>query len=371
MSQVSSPMAQEHAQRRQRIVRAILAMDMIALVAVYFGGQWDAAEHVKGAVDAFWYPPHYGIYLGLFITALLSLIGVIVILRTPGVLVEKLRANTALVLVTIANLLNFTGAPFDAWWHITFGLDLTVWSPPHVHILVGTVLAALGCAVYFLDDEPVDAPLQPLRAIGRWRALAIFTFMLGLLFLEFFFYEYESGSRNAFVLARPQWMYPVFWTSAILFILAITTAATRRLGVATLVAVLFVLARLVVIGFDRALLDYPGVATYPLIVPALALDLSLGFLWPRWGARRPLMGLLGAGLLATIVLVLTAPAFWTWLGIMPELTAAPWRTYWPAVLACGALSTLAGWWCGTALRRLRPSLSKTEQAPVESPVFAH
>ena len=158
----------------------MVALNLVALGTMYLSGQWDAAEHAKGAVDRFWYPPHYGIYFGFLTAALLAGIGLGLVMR-GGRPREQLRKNGALALLATANALNVAGAPFDAWWHTTFGLDLTVWSPPHLHILVATVVAALSCTVYFLDDEPHDAPPQPPGSLAGRRAAAVVALLLALL----------------------------------------------------------------------------------------------------------------------------------------------------------------------------------------------
>lgn len=354
--QIGTPAYVSSEAQRWRVVRAMLALNVVALVAAYLSGHWDAAEHAKGAVDRFWYPPHFGIYFSILAAALLSLIGLIVLLRERGLPFETLRHNAALTLIVVANGVSFTGAPFDAWWHNTFGIDLTVWSPPHLHLLIGMVLAALGCAVYFLDGAPVKAPLQPLRleCDGRY-ALTVLTMLVALLLASFLFVEYEGGIHSRDVLARPSWSYPLLWSFFVCFSFTLWTAATRRIGTATFVATLYVLARLAVLGFDRAVLDFRGFALYPLVVPALVFDLGLALLWPRWGKRWPWLPRVVTGLLVASTVALTTPLWWSLLQVAPELNVRPWQTAWPPAIIVGVLGTIMGWWCGRLLRRLRPS----------------
>ncbi|WP_025745795.1 hypothetical protein [Kallotenue papyrolyticum] len=355
---------------RLPILRSLLVLNILGLWAMFFSGQWDAAEHAKGAVDRFWYPPHYGIYFSLLVALIMSGIGLLLVLRGPGLPFEKLRANAALTLLVAANAINFSGAPFDAWWHTTFGLDLTVWSPPHLHIMAGATLSALVCAVYFLDDEAHAAALRPLRWNGRhdvafWSAL-----LAGILVSVFLVFEYESNRLSREVLARPIWTYPLLWPLLATCYCALSVALTRRIGAATVMGGLYVLARLAIFGFDQIVLDYNGGWFYPLIVPALAFDLTL------WLGRRREQGrsqgwlIAAAGLASAVVLCLTTPLFWSLLGGDGRLRVTPWISYWPLGLLGGVLGALLGWWIGMGLRRLRPCAQQAHPSVLRPAVEA-
>lgn len=336
----------------RRFVRAMVVLNLVALVAADLSGQWDAAMHARGAVDTFWYPPHYGIYFALLAAATLSGLGLLVLFRAPGTGVARVRGNAALVLMVVANTLGFTGAPFDAWWHQTYGIDLSVWSPPHFHLLLGMVLAALACSTFFLDDAPREAPLRPLGSLRPRPALAMAAQAVALLLASFLFFEYEAGLANVAVRERPPWTYPLLWTMFSSFAVALPVATLRVRGTATTAAGIYLLARLAILAFDRGVLGFAGAVPYPLPLPAVAFDLLLARS-PR-GTKGPWLRVALAGLGASAVVVSTAPYFWATLGILPELNAAPWATSWPLDLAAGIPSALAGWWAGTTLRRLRP-----------------
>ncbi len=350
------------APQRWQIVRVMLALQVVALIAMYLSGHWDAAEHAKGAVDRFWYPPHYGIYFAILAAALLSLVGLLVLLwnndESPFV---ALRRNAALTLVVVANVLSFSGAPADALWHEIFGIDLTVWSPPHLHLLAGQVLSALGCIVYFLDDD-VDDPASPIpwSQLGRI-ALTLVTFVTALLIAAFLFFEYESGIRSRDVVARPRWAYPLLWPIFVTMTLGIIFGSTRRLGMVTAVAAMYDAVRLAVVVFDRNVLDYQGAFGFPLVVPALFFDLGVALesyrcsLGSRWSAYR-------IGAAVTVVVVITTPLFFDWLVIAPELTVSPWLTYWPMGVISGVMGAVVGWKIGSLMRRLRPQ--RAEAVPV-------
>lgn len=332
----------------------MVLLNLVALVAAYMSGHWDAAMHARGEVEQFWYPPHYGIYFALGTAAAVSLVGVAVLLRSSGSGAARLRALAALVLIVVANTIGFTGAPFDAWWHEAYGFDLSVWSPPHVHLLAGMVLAALAASLYFLDSGPAAAGLRSLRALGRRSAGAVAGLVMGVLLGAFLFFEYESGLANAEVLGRPPWTYPVVWTAFATFAVAVSAAVLRVRGAATLVAAIYTASRIAVLGVDRALLGFDGAVPYPLVIPAVVFDLAAAYAWRGGGIRLPSLYSGAAGALAALAIALTAPPFWSAFGTLPTTLVDPWSSAWPFSVLAGTGGALIGWWGGTALRRLRP-----------------
>lgn len=342
--------------RRWRLLRILLGLQVTALAAMFLSGHWDAAEHAKGTVDSFWYPPHYGIYFGILVASLLSGAGLLLLVwGSPVSPFQALKQNTALTLVVVANVLGFTGAPADALWHQIFGIDLTVWSPPHLHLLLGEVLAALACVVYFLaPPRRGDQLLQPLRGQHMGRTLAIVgVLVLALLMSSFLFFEYEAGSRSQLVLARPRWVFPLLWAWYVCFVLGTVTATNRRIGMAIAVALTYDIARLATLAFDRTVLGYESALGYPLLLAALPWDAVLFVVMRRRQTPQGRPWLI-AGAIAAAVVAVSTPAFFAAFGIAPELTVTPWLQFGVPAVAAGVLGAGMGWWAGSTLRRLRP-----------------
>src|SRR5688572_10245388 len=86
------------------------------------GASWDVAWHFRTLREAI-SPPH-----------IVNTIGGV--LCGAALLYEWQRRDerrTGPLLVIIAGLGIFLLAmPFDQWWHMTFGIDLTTWSPAHM-----------------------------------------------------------------------------------------------------------------------------------------------------------------------------------------------------------------------------------------------
>src|SRR5881396_2100887 len=84
-----------------------------AKVVASWGVQWDIQWHTLIGRDSFWIAPHLMTYAGVAVMVGLSF----------GVLAW----------------------PIDDLWHRLFGLDVTLWSPPHLLGLLGAMINTLGC----------------------------------------------------------------------------------------------------------------------------------------------------------------------------------------------------------------------------------
>src|SRR5829696_6076457 len=94
---------------------------------VLFGVYWDVGHHATLGRESFWIPPHLPIYAGsaLFFYASLC-----------GLLLTRRRARSF-------------RAALAALWHRLYGLDVTVWSPPHLMGVAGALVGVYGmtCAL--------------------------------------------------------------------------------------------------------------------------------------------------------------------------------------------------------------------------------
>src|SRR4029079_2375179 len=57
-------------------------------------------------------------------------------------------------------------APIDDLWHRLFGLDITLWSPPHLLGLLGTAINTIGTLVAAME-------VYPRGSRARWAALLL------------------------------------------------------------------------------------------------------------------------------------------------------------------------------------------------------
>lgn len=114
----------------------------------FIGGAWDIQWHIEIGRDSLFIPPHMLVIYAFIggVALVISLIAYETALAANGqaqphaVRVGPLRAPAAAfgILFGYSAALAFGG--FDEWWHRTFGIDATLWSPPHLLIMFATVI---------------------------------------------------------------------------------------------------------------------------------------------------------------------------------------------------------------------------------------
>jgi len=118
-----------------------------AVVSVVIGGYWDISWHMSIGRDTFWTPAHMLIQLCGILAGLTS--GYLILSCTLGrnpalasasVSVWRFRGPLGAFIAAWGGATMLTSAPFDNWWHNAYGLDVKIFSPPHV-VLDGGVLA--------------------------------------------------------------------------------------------------------------------------------------------------------------------------------------------------------------------------------------
>lgn len=243
----------------------------LALVGTY----WDDAWHTDRGRDSLLVPPHLLLYLGV----LTAVVAVLVLARRPWGAAQRL-ATTGGAAVLLS-------APADELWHVRFGRDAVLWSPPHMFAVIASLMLATG--VLMLARE------APGSRLGRASTLLAAAAVIGALQVPVL--EFDSD-----VPQFPVWTYlPVAVTGWLL-----ATVILRRLlpnGQSFLAACLVYTALRVGIVVLLAGLDHSGTVVAPVLLLGL-LDEVL--------ARNRVPGnarLLVAGPLAALIW------FW-WLGLV-------------------------------------------------------
>jgi hypothetical protein len=118
-----------------------------AVISVVIGGYWDISWHMSIGRDSFWTPAHMLIQFCGILAGLTS--GYLILsctfgrdpaLASAGVGVWRFRGPLGAFIAVWGGATMLTSAPFDNWWHNAYGLDVKIFSPPHV-VLDGGVLA--------------------------------------------------------------------------------------------------------------------------------------------------------------------------------------------------------------------------------------
>jgi hypothetical protein len=146
---------------RRAAVWALLAAKLTA----GWGLGWDIRWHVLIGRDSFWIPPHVLTYASVT-AAVLVAFGVVALEtwiarggRAPAgtVRVAGLVGTPGFHLVWLGMALTLVAAPIDDLWHRLFGIDVTLWSPPHLLGLAGGQVSTLALLVVAREVWPAGA----------------------------------------------------------------------------------------------------------------------------------------------------------------------------------------------------------------------
>ena len=132
----------------------VFAVTLSSLLVIV-GILWDISWHRTIGRDAFLSPPHLLIYMGAVFGGLFSGLQVLwnsfngsadvkaSLIKVWGFFYSSLGAMFC-IWGAVAML---TSAPFDDWWHNTYGLDVVILSPPHTVLALGMLFMQVGACV--------------------------------------------------------------------------------------------------------------------------------------------------------------------------------------------------------------------------------
>ena len=155
--------------------RAVLWSLLVAKVVTGWGVQWDIQWHVMIGRDSFWIPPHVMTYAGVAVTVVLSF-GLLAwtTFRAPRVLPPGLVSMCGIVgtrgvhIAAWGIAATVLAAPIDDLWHRLFGLDVTLWSPPHLLGIFGSAVNTVGCLAIARDAYPAGSRARLLARSRIW-----------------------------------------------------------------------------------------------------------------------------------------------------------------------------------------------------------
>ena len=128
---------------------------VFASFCVITGLIWDICWHMSIGRDGLLSPPHLVIYLGAVVAGLFS--GYQILRKTfRGSDLEKAASvkiwgffysSLGSLFCVWGALSMLTSAPFDDWWHNTYGLAVTILSPPHTVLILGIIGIQFGAMI--------------------------------------------------------------------------------------------------------------------------------------------------------------------------------------------------------------------------------
>jgi hypothetical protein len=216
----------------------LLYLATIAAVSMPFGAYWDVSFHAESGRESFFQAPHLLIYGGILICMFIIAIGLGK--KEKGLSwMQHIKKDKAIMVALLAMLFQLTSGPFDEIWHNTFGLDVSIWSPPHIILIFGGVAVCIALSMITVKTENFTTAL--------FRSL---TLAGALLIVEVFLAEFEFPLPSWHISqSRPYWAYIVLLTLFSLIMIMIAKIRIRSKWAATITMSIFLLLRLVMYPF--------------------------------------------------------------------------------------------------------------------------
>lgn len=208
----------------------------VAVTSTTFGLYWDISWHTGIGRDTFWTPAHVAIQCGAVLTGLCCAYLILHttfsrdgVAREHAVRIWGFRGPLGAFIAAWGGFCMLTSAPFDNWWHNSFGLDVTILSPPHVVLIIGIFVMGLGGLI--LTCSELNRSARENR--GRFERLLFYSGSLLLCLLFMLGLEYLSDQT----LMHSAIYYRVLGMIAPVVLVAIGRASGRRWAATTLAAI--------------------------------------------------------------------------------------------------------------------------------------
>ncbi|MBI3330107.1 MAG: hypothetical protein HYZ81_25795 [Nitrospinae bacterium] len=249
----------------------VVRSGIVATVFISIGSLWDTLIHIT---RGHWLlaPAH----LVILTAALLFTVGggaaLFFMRRVDDTTCRALRvvvAGSVLVLVSLTVL--------DEVWHVFFGLDTTGWSPPHLLFWLGMLIELFGLVVL----SRISLRGNARRPSSFWPQGELILICAAILVILLFnCLEYDVPAAAVIADERPPFTYTVAGTFLFMTGLLVVMAAIMQPWTVTIAAVIAWLF----FGMTGVVIELLSGVSYvvfpfPIVIPALALDLWIVIVW--------------------------------------------------------------------------------------------
>ncbi|UTI63355.1 hypothetical protein NBH00_18620 [Paraconexibacter antarcticus] len=135
---------------------------LLAAAVALAGGYWDDAWHTERGRDSFFIAPHLAIYAGIASAG--SALAGIAFQRARRDGWHQALADRSLRLAAVALAATMVSAPIDNVWHVAFGRDAVLWSPPHMLGIVGAMGLAFAMLLQSRDGTRAGTAMTACAA---------------------------------------------------------------------------------------------------------------------------------------------------------------------------------------------------------------
>ncbi|MFN7936790.1 MAG: hypothetical protein U0R19_25950 [Bryobacteraceae bacterium] len=277
--------------KKDAVIPWYLWCAILSVTSAIIGGHWDISWHRSIGRDTFWTPAHIAIYACgvlagvscayLILSRTFAQTGDEATIRMWG-----FRGPLGAFLAAWGGVAMLTSAPFDDWWHNAYGLDVKIVSPPHVLLILGTLMIMMGALMLTLGR------MNRTSGADRRKLDAVFLYIGAMILVLVMVFLMEMTTRISMHQAA---FYQKMAMTAPVILLGLARAsglrwaATITAGIYTLALCLFVwILPLFPAEPKLGPVFYPTTRFVPpefpllLIVPAFALDVLRGRSWNKW-----------------------------------------------------------------------------------------
>jgi len=227
------------------------------------GTFWDDAWQTDRGRDSFTIPPHLLLYGGVLLVGVAIVFWALLVFRRE----RSMRAvftHPPLALALVGDAVTLAAAPIDNTWHVAFGRDAVLWSPPHLLGIVG-LLAVASSMLLAVSQMPEHRRSRLLALVG---ALVLSVSLVPVM-------EYEADVPQF----AATWYLPVVTTGSI-FAFALLQVTSQQRWLSTAAASLYTGLRIGIILF-LLLIGFTFPFVPPILLPAVLFDLTALLRWPR------------------------------------------------------------------------------------------
>ena len=247
---------------------------VLGAIASIVGTYWDIQYHVDIGRESFWIAPHLVVYGGTVLVLGASLLALRTVSTLSTAVRNKVRIAMRFIFMSVVFFL--LGAPIDDLWHRIYGLDVTVWSPPHIYLIVMGFCITLSL-IYFQRLYLFLTRRDRVRHITIDELGLEFMCALGLVGLNIIFAEFEFFQQIenfTFFHLRYDWIYLLGMAVLFPFILTLAKTLITTKWTATRIAFMYFLLRSAI---TLVLVYLVGGASFPMLpvfafIPAVLFD---------------------------------------------------------------------------------------------------
>ncbi|MBA2521755.1 MAG: hypothetical protein H0V25_00335 [Solirubrobacterales bacterium] len=220
------------------------------------GTYWDDAWHTDRGRDSFLIPPHICLYVGIAVAGAALGLWALRLARADGI--RSALGDPRVMLALVGLSVTLGAAPIDNAWHVAFGRDAVLWSPPHMLGVAGSLAIAAALLLALTPARSTGG-----RIAGRIAAVAV----LAVAVIPVLEYETDVPQFDS------AWYLPVLALGAA-FALGVVKSILPGAWPAATAALLYTVLRVLITG--GLLLAGMAAPIVPLlVVPAVILDATV------------------------------------------------------------------------------------------------